>query len=118
MPTPKAENIGKKTEMSQYNASFNLHYDVILKDLAEFFYQNDVIESDSKYGLANYSILRTLFDYADEVIEDFPYTPEQLVSLIEEHDRLKTKFEQKLLAIAGEKEEKIEKVMSEIVESK
>ena len=118
MPTPKAENIGKKTEVCQYNTSFNLSYDVILKDLAEFFYQNNITESDSKHGLANYSILRTLFDYVDEIIEDYPYTPEQLVSLIEEHDRLKTKFTQKLLAIAGEKEEKMEKVMSEIVKSK
>ncbi|KKM67434.1 hypothetical protein LCGC14_1471240, partial [marine sediment metagenome] len=94
MPYTKSKSIEKKDQTSQYNASFNLYYDVILKQLAEFFYQNGTIESDSKYGLANYSILRTLFDYVDEVIDDFPYTPEQLVSLIEEHEKMKEKFEQ------------------------
>ncbi len=114
MPYTKSKKIEKKDQMSQYNAAFNLHYDVILKQLAEFFYQNGVIESDSKYGIANYSILRTLFDYIDEVVDDFQYDPEQLISLIEEHEILKNKFEQKLKAIAGEKEEKVIKVMSEI----
>jgi len=113
------ENPPKKEPTSQYNAAFSMAYDVILKDLANYFFQNGIIESDSKYKLANYSILRTLFDYVDEVVEDYPYTPEQLVALIEEHDALKTKFETKLLALVGEKGEKLEKVMLEIdVESK
>ena len=114
MPTATSKKTEKKETMSQYNASFNLHYDVILKSLAEFFYQNGIIESDSKYGLANYSILRTLFDYVDEVLDDFPYTPEQLISLIEEHGILKKKFEAKLLILIGENDEKVLKVMSEI----
>ena len=111
--TPE-EKEEKKTEMSQYNASFNLHYDVILQDLASYFYQNGTTESDSKYGIAHFSILRTLFDYIDEVVEDYKYTPEQLVGLIEEHNMLKTKFEQKLLHISEKSQEKIEEVMSNI----
>jgi hypothetical protein len=112
--TPKEKDEEKKPEMSQYNASFNLYYDVILQQLASYFFNNDIIDSDSKYGLAHYSILRTLFDYVDEVVKDYPYTSEQLVSLIEEHDTLKTKFEQKLLSLAGDADEKMLKVMSEI----
>ncbi len=111
--TPKAI-IKKKEQMSQYNASFNMYYDVILKQLIEHFYQNETIDSDSKYGLANYCILRTLFDYVDEVVEDYPYTPEQLVALIEEHTLLKNKFEKKLIILNGEKEENKEKVLLEI----
>nr|BDI55182.1 MAG: hypothetical protein [uncultured archaeon] len=109
-----AKKQSKKEPTSQYNAAFNMHYDVILRDLANYFFQNDIIESDSKYGLANYSILRTLFDYVDEVVEDYFYTPEHLVALIEEHDKLKTKFEAKLLTLVGKKGEKLEKVMLEI----
>jgi hypothetical protein len=112
-PTEKTPN-NDKVKMSQYNAAFNANYDVILLQLVDHFYQNGTIESDSKYGLANYSILRTLFDYVDEVIPDFQYTPEQLLQLIDEHDKLRTKFEQKLLAIAGETEGKIEKVIANI----
>lgn len=104
----------KKPEMSQYNASFNLHYDVVLQELTKHFFQNGTIESDSKYGIAHFSILRTLFDYIDEVIKDYPYTPEQLVALIEEHEKLKTKFERKLLVLVEKKQEKMESVMSEI----
>lgn len=104
----------KKPEMSQYNAAFNLYYDVILQDLANYFYQNDITESDSKYGIAHYSIMRTLFDYIDEVVEGFQYTPEQLVSLIEEHEMLKNKFERKLLVQAEETQNKMESVMSGI----
>jgi len=114
MTVSKQKKIEKKDQTSQYNASFNLYYDVILKQLKTFFYENGTIESDSKYGLANYSILRTLFDYVDEIIEDYPYTPEQLVSLINEHEKLKEKFEQKLLALTGEKKENILKVVSKI----
>ena len=112
--TPKKKGEEEKIQMSQYNAAFNMHYDVILLDLAKYFYQNETILSPSKYGLANFSILRTLFDYVDEVVEDYPYTPEQLVQLIDEHDMLKTKFEQKLIALAGEKQEKIGKAVAEI----
>jgi len=111
--TPE-EKEEEKPQMSQYNASFNLYYDKILQELASYFYQNDITESDSKYGIAHYSIMRTLFDYIDEVIEDFQYTPEQLVSLIEEHEMLKNKFEQKLLRLEGEKQEKIESVVAGI----
>lgn len=111
--TPKEK--GKiKVKMSQYNAAFNLSYDAVLLQLAEHFYQNDTIESPSKYGIANFSILRTLFDYVDEVIEDWEYTPEQLVQLIDEHDKLKNKFEQKLLALAGETQEKIDETVANI----
>lgn len=105
----------KKEEMSQYNASFSMHYDVILRKLITYFYEKGIIDSDSKYGLAMFSILRTLFDYVDEVIPDYSYTPEQLVALIEKHETFKNKFEQKLLALVEQKDEKIEKVMSEIV---
>ena len=112
--TPEEKDEEKKPEMSQYNASFNLHYDVILQELAKHFYQNGTIESDSKYRIAHYSIMRTLFDYIDEVVEDWSYTPEQLVALIEEHEILKNKFEQKLLTITGEKQEKIESVVAGI----
>jgi len=112
-PTKKTPN-NDKIKMSQYNAAFNANYDVVLLQLVDHFYQNGTIDSDSKYGLANYSILRTLFDYVDEVIPDFQYTPEQLLKLIDEHDKLKTKFEQKLFTIAGETEGKIEKVIAEI----
>lgn len=112
--TPEGKTEEKKIEMSQYNASFNLHYDVILQKLAEYFFQNGTIESDSKYRIAHFSILRTLFDYIDEVVEDYEYTPEQLVLLIEEHDMLKTKFEQKLLHISEKSQEKIEEVVSNI----
>ena len=111
--TPE-EKEEKKTEMSQYNASFNLHYDTILQQLAEHFYQNGTTESDSKYGIAHFSILRTLFDYIDEVVEDFEYTPEQLVQLIDEHDKLKNKFEQKLLHVSEKSQEKIEEVIFNI----
>ncbi|KKL48070.1 hypothetical protein LCGC14_2329200, partial [marine sediment metagenome] len=76
--------------------------------------ENGIINSDSKFGLANYCILRTLFDYVDEVIKDYPYTPEQLVALIEEHDILKTKFEKKLILLAEIKQEQQEKVILEI----
>lgn len=109
--TPKEKSEEEKIPMSQYNAAFNLSYDIILLQLAEHFYQNGTIESPSKYRLANFSILRTLFDYVDEVIEDYPYTKEQLVQLIDEHDTLKTKFEQKLLALAGETQRKIDEAV-------
>lgn len=113
--TPKEKNTDeKKAEMSQYNAAFNLYYDKVLQDLASYFYQNDITESDSKYGIAHYSIMRTLFDYIDEVVEGFQYTPEQLISLIEEHEMLKNKFEQKLIMQAAENQNKIENVMSGI----
>jgi len=112
--TPKQKSTEKKPQMSQYNASFSMHYDVILRKLVEYFYENGTISSDSKYGLANYCILRTLFDYVDMVVKDYPYTPEQLVALIEEHDFLKTKFEKKLILLAEIKQEKQEKVMAEI----
>ena len=112
--TPEEKDKEKKPEMSQYNASFNLSYDVILQNLASYFYQNDITESDSKYGIAHYSIMRTLFDYIDKVVKDFQYTPEQLVSLIEEHEMLKNKFEQKLLQLEEENQNKIESVMSGI----
>ncbi len=112
--TPKEKSEEKKIQMSQYNAAFNMNYDKILLQLIEHFYQNGTIESDSKYGLANFSILRTLFDYIDEIVPDFQYTPEQLLQLIDEHDKLKTKFEQKLVAMQGETEEKVEKVIVEI----
>ncbi len=112
--TPIKKSEEKKIQMSQYNAAFNMNYDKILLQLIEHFYQNGTIESDSKYGLANYSILRTLFDHIDEIVPDFQYTPEQLLQLIDEHDKLKTKFEQKLVAITGETEEKVEKVIAEI----
>ena len=111
-PTKKSEE--GKIKMSQYNAAFNLSYDTVLLQLAKYFYQNGTIESDSKYGLANYSILRTLFDYVDEVVEDWSYTPEQLVSLIDEHNKLKTKFEQKLLTLEGEKQQKIKETVANI----
>ena len=112
--TPIKKSEEKKIQMSQYNAAFNMNYDKILLQLIEHFYQNGTIESDSKYGLANYSILRTLFDYIDEIVPDFQYTPEQLLQLIDEHDKLKIKFEQKLVAMQGETEEKVEKVIVEI----
>jgi len=112
--SPKKKGAEKKQEMSQYNASFSMHYDVILRKLIEYFYGKGTIDSDSKYGLANYCILRTLFDYVDEVVKDYPYTPEQLVKLIEEHDILKTKFEKKLILLAEIKQEQQEKVMLEI----
>ncbi len=112
--SPKKKGTGEKTKLSQYNASFSMHYDVILRKLLLYFYENGIINSDSKFGLANYCILRTLFDYVDEVIKDYPYTPEQLVALIEEHDILKTKFEKKLILLAEIKQEQQEKVMLEI----
>ena len=111
--TPE-EKEEEKPQMSQYNASFNLYYDKILQELASYFYQNDITESDSKYGIAHYSIMRTLFDYIDKVVENYVYTPEQLVLLIEEHDMLKTKFEQKLLIQIGETEERMESVVANI----
>jgi hypothetical protein len=113
MPPKKVEK-EEKIKMSQYNAAFNLYYDTILQLLAEHFYQNEIIDSNSKYGLANFCILRTLFDYVDEIVRDYPYTSEQLVSLIEEHDRLKTKFEQKLIALSEETQEKLDDVMASI----
>ena len=112
--SPKKKGTGKKPQLSQYNASFSMHYDVILQKLITYFYNNETIDSDSKYGLANYCILRTLFDYVDEVVKDYTYTPEQLVKLIEEHDFLKTKFEKKLLLLTEIKQEQQEKVMLEI----
>ena len=100
--TPKKKSDSKEETMSQYNASFNLYYDVILQQLAEFFFETNITESDSKYGIAHYSIMRTLFDYVDEVVKDFKYTGEQLVALIDEHEKLKKKFEQKLLSLTEE----------------
>jgi len=100
--TPKKKNDAKEETMSQYNASFNLYYDVILQQLAAHFFETDITESDSKYGIAHYSIMRTLFDYVDLVVEDFRYTGEQLLALIDEHEKLKKKFEQKLLLLTEE----------------
>ena len=112
--SPKIKDKSVEVPMSQYNVSFNMHYDVILQQLAEKFFQDEIIESDSKYGIAHYSILRMLFDYVDEVVKGFQYSPEHLVLLIEEHDKLKTKFEAKLLALAGEKQDKIDSMVLEI----
>ena len=112
--TPKIKGEVEKIKMSQYNAAFNLYYDTILLLLAEYFYQNEIIASNSKYGLANFSILRTLFDYIGEVVPNYEYTPEQLVDLIEEHGRLKTKFEQKLIALSQESQEKLNETVASI----
>ena len=100
--------MGNSKYSRQYVTGFSLHYDIILKKLIDHLFEKEIIDSDTKWTFTQYCILRTLFDYADEVVKGFQYTPEQLTALIEEHERLKNKFERKLKEIAGILEEKSE----------
>ncbi len=93
--------MGNSKYSRQYVTGFSLHFDIILKKLIDHLFEKEIIDSDTKWTFTQYCILRTLFDYADEVIKDFQYTPEQLTTLIEEHDKLKKKFEKKLKEMAG-----------------
>lgn len=103
--------------IEQFVTGFNLHYATIMNKLKDYLFAEEVIERDSKWALTKYAMLRTLFDYADEVVSGFSYSPEQLVELIDEHTKFKEKFEKMLKEISADKKEKFEEVI-EKVESK
>lgn len=102
-----------RDEEKRYVTGFNLYYDSVLQDLIEYLLQKELLKTDGKWSFTSFCILRTLFDYADEVVRGWEYSPEQLVDLIDMHGSLKTKFENILKEIAGVQEERTERVMEE-----
>jgi hypothetical protein len=98
---------------SQYLAAFNPSYNIVLQKLIEYLYNKDIIPTDKKMRFTKFAILRVLFDYADEVVKGFHYTPEQLVELIDMHDSMKTKFE-RLLKEMSENPQNIPEPISNI----
>lgn len=100
----------------QFVTQFNKSFSIMFHDLKLFLFEKGLIDADTKWGLTKFCMLRTFFDFADEVVRGFEYSPEMLVELIDEHDRLKTKFENILKKLSTEKQEKKQKVMAEIEE--
>jgi len=100
--------------MRQYVGSFTLYYDVILHKLIDYLFENQIIEADSKYTFTQFCILRTLFDFASDVVNDFQYTPEQLVDLIDSHKKMTRKFESMLKKMIEEKDAMTNEVLSEL----
>jgi hypothetical protein len=90
-----------RINMKQYSTAFSLSYDVILKKLIDYLFDENIIDADSKWSFTKFCILRVLFDYADEVIKGYTYTPDQLVELIDTHTRFRNKF-QDLLSVQSD----------------
>lgn len=99
---------------NQYVCGFNDSYDFILTKLKDFFFDNEFIKKDGKWTFTKFCILSKLYDYADEVLEGFQYTPDQLLGLIEYHNERADKFKVILDKLALEKKLKDAKILSRI----
>lgn len=79
------------------------HYDIIFQKLIDYLFANGEIDRDSKWTMTKYALFRLLYDYADKVIGNFSYTPEQLIELIEYHKDKLEKFKKHLKNLASSK---------------
>lgn len=98
---------------SQYVWGANENYDAILYKLRKHLFNNGKIDKNSKWTLTKFALFRLLFDYGDEIVKGFEYTPEQLIEIIEYHTKMKEKFEGILRELAANKQEITEKILSQ-----
>jgi len=89
---------------------FNKIEDLTMHKLREYFYNEGVIATNTKYAALKHCAISMLYDNMIEINPDFIYTIDDLMELIERHTKLRDKFETLLNALAGKKEEKTEVV--------
>jgi hypothetical protein len=104
----------EETESRYVWGTKNDHYDIIFQKLIDYLFANGEVDKDSKWTLTKYALFRLLYDYADEVINNFTYTPEQLIELIEYHEDKVEKFKKHLKRLASSKKEVTEQLLKDI----
>lgn len=89
---------------------------LIIHKFREYLFEKGYIDSNRKYPTIKFCVLNTLFEFADEIIPDFTYQPEELVELIDKHEKLAGKFRERLKIISKVNEEKEKEVIIEDAE--
>lgn len=114
MSQAKKKPVKGAKNKNQYVAGFSDSYDFILIQLKDFFFNKGFTKKSGKWTFTKFCILCQLYDYADEIVKDFKYTPEQLLELINHHQERTEKFEKILTIMASEKQAKQDKILSKV----
>lgn len=107
-----------KKKYIQWYTRFTEEEDLIMHKLRKYLFEKEITDSKHKYTFIKYCCLNTLWDYADEIIDNFTYTEEELVELAEKHKKLSEKYTEMLGVITGVKEEKKTEVLKESAKSR
>lgn len=97
-------------------ARFNHAEDIALHKLREWAFSKDFIEKNTKYGILKFLVMNTFYDYIGDAEKKWIYSEEELIELIDSHNKLKEKFEAMLKGILEAKESRREEIIDAIAD--